>query len=408
VELLRAEPHDPSPGSEHADWIDTGTAIDRRPKGRADCLWDGAKLYVTSHVFTSGAGANGPGMLLYRYSYEPAKQRYTLDPGFPIEFASGTTECLTLAKDSQGTLWAAWMFDLRVWISHSLESDRHWSTPVVHPRSTTDVADDICAIVAFQGNKVGVMWSDEVTDSFYFTSHVDGQADTNWSSLQVALSGPMTANDQISMKARRTVAFSRWSRSATTRCACSSARRPECGATSGCLDRRRWTRGILLVDEAARQLHCFATRPILGGTIYEKTSSMDAISFPSGLGTVVIRRADDPTHNDPTSTKQSVSGESGLVVLASHDASKHYWIHADDLGGPVPHDPTAEFHASITEGYDPLTVQFLDGSTGVPTAWDWDFGDGDGSSEQHPLHVYDSPAPTRSRSRCPTARARTP
>jgi hypothetical protein len=39
-------------------WADTGTMIDNRPKTRADVLWDGNKLYVSSHVHASAsAGA---------------------------------------------------------------------------------------------------------------------------------------------------------------------------------------------------------------------------------------------------------------------------------------------------------------------------------------------------------------
>jgi hypothetical protein len=34
-------------------WIDSGVAIDDRPDSRADVLWDGTKLYVVSHLFTS-------------------------------------------------------------------------------------------------------------------------------------------------------------------------------------------------------------------------------------------------------------------------------------------------------------------------------------------------------------------
>ncbi|MFK5855057.1 MAG: PKD domain-containing protein [Bacteroidota bacterium] len=36
----------------------------------------------------------------------------------------------------------------------------------------------------------------------------------------------------------------------------------------------------------------------------------------------------------------------------------------------------------------PLSIQFIDISTGWPTNWLWDFGDGTTSSEQNPLHFY--------------------
>ncbi|HOT03148.1 MAG TPA: PKD domain-containing protein [Methanolinea sp.] len=53
--------------------------------------------------------------------------------------------------------------------------------------------------------------------------------------------------------------------------------------------------------------------------------------------------------------------------------------------------PVAEFTANRTSGVSPLTVQFTDQSTGVPSSWAWVFGDGTTSTEQNPNHTYTSP-----------------
>ncbi|WP_054864920.1 PKD domain-containing protein [Methanosarcina barkeri] len=50
--------------------------------------------------------------------------------------------------------------------------------------------------------------------------------------------------------------------------------------------------------------------------------------------------------------------------------------------------PVAAFSASPTSGKTPLTVEFTDGSTGIPTKWKWSFGDGTISREQNPEHQY--------------------
>lgn len=50
--------------------------------------------------------------------------------------------------------------------------------------------------------------------------------------------------------------------------------------------------------------------------------------------------------------------------------------------------PQAQFAVVPSEGEAPLTVQFNDLSTGLPTAFSWDFGDGSGSVEQNPVHTY--------------------
>jgi PKD repeat protein/Zn-dependent protease len=50
--------------------------------------------------------------------------------------------------------------------------------------------------------------------------------------------------------------------------------------------------------------------------------------------------------------------------------------------------PDAEFIAEPREGDPPLTVRFLDFSSGSPLAWLWDFGDGFTSTEKDPVHTY--------------------
>ncbi len=53
--------------------------------------------------------------------------------------------------------------------------------------------------------------------------------------------------------------------------------------------------------------------------------------------------------------------------------------------------PDANFAADLTSGTAPLTVQFVDLSTGTPTGWSWNFGDNGTSGQQHPVHVYTAP-----------------
>lgn len=51
--------------------------------------------------------------------------------------------------------------------------------------------------------------------------------------------------------------------------------------------------------------------------------------------------------------------------------------------------PALDFHADVTYGFVPLTVQFSDSSAGS-SDWNWSFGDGGGATEQNPLHTYDN------------------
>ncbi len=51
-------------------------------------------------------------------------------------------------------------------------------------------------------------------------------------------------------------------------------------------------------------------------------------------------------------------------------------------------DVFADFTADPIEGEAPLTVQFMDASSGEITDWFWDFGDNNASTEQNPQHTY--------------------
>lgn len=57
----------------------------------------------------------------------------------------------------------------------------------------------------------------------------------------------------------------------------------------------------------------------------------------------------------------------------------------------VSSSPTAAFTASPTSGTAPLTVNFTDQSTGLPTNWSWTFGDGGTATGKNPSHTYTAP-----------------
>jgi hypothetical protein len=95
------------------------------------------------------------------------------------------------------------------------------------------------------------------------------------------------------------------------------------------------TRPIVMLDSEHQMVYVFATAPNTGcpysgypGTIFMKSSPMSDLSFVDGRGTPLIRDSASPNLNNVTSTKQSVTSQTGLVVLASNDVTQRYW-HAD-------------------------------------------------------------------------------
>jgi hypothetical protein len=95
------------------------------------------------------------------------------------------------------------------------------------------------------------------------------------------------------------------------------------------------------VDTDHRELYVFTSGPCCsGGTIYYKQSSLDRIEFPSGPGTPFMRRGNPGALNNPTSTKQNVGLDTGLLVIASDDKTDTYMHNYLRLDGPVVPRPT--------------------------------------------------------------------
>jgi PKD repeat protein len=381
-------------------WTDTGTVIESAGTYRQDTLFDGTKLYVSSHRYaTSGGTATAR---LTRFSYNASTEQWTKDSGFPATISNDRSETLTIAKDSIGRLWATWTSNGEVWVNHTTCSsscnDASWATPFklnsigAIGSAATTATDDISSIVAFDG-KIGVFWSNQSANADYFAVHSDGASTTTWT-RETALSGSNEADDHINIAAddsgnlfvavktshdnsgmpetyllKRTQAGS-WSKAVTT------------------MGTERLTRPIVTYDRTADELHWFAA-DVGGGKVYTKVSAASNPSFSSGTGTAVLFDASADDMNDVSSTKQSVDPSTGLVVLATDNVSKTYWHNEDTLGGTA--SITAGFSASPVSGEAPVDVQFTDTSVGSPTSWAWNFGDGGTSTARNPMHTYTTP-----------------
>lgn len=334
-------------------WTDTGTMLDNRPKTRSDVLWDGQKLYVASHVrasSSSGATYGNPARL-YRLSYNPVTRAYTRDTGFPVQINNYSSESLTIDKDSTGTLWATWAQGSKVYVNNTTGGDAVWGTPFVLPvaGATGLASDDISAVVSFGGTRTGVMWSNQAASAMYFAEHTDGASRSTWAVSRTAIQGPNSADDHINLKALQADASGRVFAAVKTGLddAGASSSAPQIMLLARDPATADWssypvgrikdchTRPVLLLDSENQTLYVFMTAPDSGcpysgypGTIFMKSSPMASIAFPDGRGTPVMKDADSPNLNNVTTTKQDVTSATGMVVMASNDATQRYW-HAD-------------------------------------------------------------------------------
>ncbi|MDP8961998.1 MAG: DNRLRE domain-containing protein [Actinomycetota bacterium] len=358
-------------------WVDEGTTVDTRPKARADALWDGTKLYVASGTTVDSEWGSPPSSTdltsgsadVSRFSYNPATKAYSLDPGFPVKVYDGSSESITLAKDSTGQLWVTYTRDSKVWVNRSLDSDAAWGVPFVLPAKGNDVHyDDISAVVAFadsEGSKVGVMWSNQNIGHkrFYFSEHLDNAADDAWKPSVAAFGGGVAGcsggcgNDHLNLKqlttdgSGRVFAAVKTAKQQADLPLVSLVVRDRHGAWGSHVFgqvKDQHTRPLVLIDDEHRQLFLFAVSPEVGGTIYYKQTSIDNISFPPGIGDVFMVSSEDTDINNPTSTKQNVNGETGLLVLASANSNARYWHNYLSLSPLPPPPPAAPTNLTVS------------------------------------------------------------
>ena len=357
-------------------WVDTGVVVDSRANTSADTLWDGTHLSIAHHVVTisteDGPKASRPDSpaRLYRYTYADGK--YTRSSGFPTTITTNSSESMTIDKDSTGAVWATWTqvsgvptggYTSAVMVNNSAAGGTSWGTPQsLSGESAAAAPDDISSIVAFGKNKIGVMWSDHTTGSVWWATRTDGQAATSWK-VQSAVRGPNQADDHLNIKSLQADDSGRVFAAVKTSFDMNSTAKnsdpqlqllvfkPATAAfekytISTIKDCH--TRPQIVLDPENNKIHAFQSGPAttvtgcpysgVSGAIYQKTASLDNPVFPAGRGTPVIQDA-SPSVNNVTTTKQAVTRESGVVILASDDDEGRYWF--SDFGAEATNTATA-------------------------------------------------------------------
>jgi Ca2+-binding RTX toxin-like protein len=275
-------------------------------------------------------------MRLYRFSYNPGSNTYSLDGGFPTQINDQKSETLVIDADSNGALWATWV--------QESGGQHHVFVNSTNPNCTTtgacawgtanqiagaDVApDDISSIVSFGGN-LGVMWSDtrDLADGKMLFSVNSG---SGFGTPEVAIEGRKLADDHINLKADshgRVYAATKTKFSGPNSPGTMLLRRRVNGTwahytvSRASLDH---TRPIVLLDEQHNRVRVFEGS-IHSTAIYLKTSRLSKISFPEFKAGVRAIQDSGSKMANATSTKQGISNSTRLIVLATNPATKRYW-----------------------------------------------------------------------------------
>jgi Ca2+-binding RTX toxin-like protein len=332
-------------------WVNTGVLVDARDSTRQDALWTGSKLFIAAHKYVNIANfdstpATSDQMRLYRFSYNAGSNTYTLDPGFPTTIDAQKSETLVIDRDSTGAIWATWVQEDSGGTQHHVYVNKSDGDCVggafancnfsSAPQSLDNVgADDISSVISFGGNKVGVLWSNTSAGggSMRFSIHDDGQSLGTWSAPELVLGGPTEpklADDHINLKADssgRVYAVTKTKYIGQTRPGTVLSRRATDGTWSSSTVSRAsldHTRPIVLLDEQHNRIRVFEGS-IHNTAVYMKQSRLANIGFPVfAAGTRVIQDSGSQMAN-PTSTKQTISNATRLIVLATNPSTKRYW-----------------------------------------------------------------------------------
>ncbi|HKZ79240.1 MAG TPA: IPT/TIG domain-containing protein [Pyrinomonadaceae bacterium] len=171
-----------------------------------DTFWNGTDLFLLIYETSSQAK-------FYKYSYDSVGKTYTLTSGFPVTIPlTGLASALTFAQDSTGKLWATYtgtnnsagIGDGKVHVIWTTSPDHlTWDTTgVVLESGLSVLLTETSAITPFGGNKIGVTWTNQVTNEIGFRVHTDGDPETEtfWSMKEVVDSGVSHATEYINLK----------------------------------------------------------------------------------------------------------------------------------------------------------------------------------------------------------------
>jgi len=384
-------------------WINVGPDVDDRGRSSQDVLWDAnnQKLYIASHAKLTIQDDISQKAKLYRYSYDASDDSYRLDFNFPVIISEQKTRAMTIAKDSTGKLWIAWTSGGKVMVDRSSGGDRLWNlTPFSLPGMGNDllldeIGDtiDVCAIIAFGGNQIGILWGNQVVtdEKFYFTAHHDGDADTDWQPRETAFEDPALTNaadDHMSLIRSvdgTIVAAVKHETGHSELRLVSALKRSPTGEWSDSIFGLRGdnhTRVCALLDSDTDSVYIFARsdEPTSGPTktVFYKTAHLSNLVFPPGFGRIFLRSDLDNNISNPTSTKQRVNAATGLVVLASNNNTKYYLHNYLALGGNA--RPIAIDDFAVTKIDTPVDINVIENDS-----------DTDGAINVATLRIVSSP-----------------
>ncbi|MFQ5599076.1 MAG: LamG domain-containing protein [Candidatus Krumholzibacteriia bacterium] len=282
-------------------------------KARADVLWNGSRLIVLLH-------AKIPRLL--QFTYDRERRGYRLEAGYPVRLLiPAGSETMVIDEDSRGRLWASYVAAGKAWVAHSTADHRVWDLPGQVLREGLG-KDDIGAVIAFGGARVGVMWSDQRRDEFGFRQRADADPLDVWGPVEVVHHGPGHADDHINLTSDsqgRVYAITKDDDDLLN----AHMRSPSGKWTSqdDVLRGGRGTRPILMTAESERRIVVLYTRWYEGEQIIaQRASPLGRLQFGAAAPIIVVPGV---KLRDVTGTKQALP--SGSLAAIAYGQGATWW-----------------------------------------------------------------------------------
>jgi hypothetical protein len=290
---------------------------------KADAKVDGD----ITHILLFNDGSTKLASVEYLYASN-SYQFWTTRPSLvDIDLDGSGVETATIDIDNSSNkrMWLAYEGSTNINVLWSNSPYGTWNGPIVLETGVN--TDDICAVTAFEGNKIGVLWSNQDEKKFQFSYHLDSEtygdprAPTNWSDIE-EVTGPVSgghfADDHINLAVKN---------DGTLYAAVKTSYndyKTEDGPTIALLKRSTsgtWsiyevtngsgTRPIALLDKANDDIYVMYTGSSSGSSsIVYKYSSTSTFSFSS------LRTLKAGSFNNVASTKQNFTDVAVILFSA--------------------------------------------------------------------------------------------
>ncbi|GIL13610.1 MAG: hypothetical protein BroJett038_23300 [Chloroflexota bacterium] len=151
-------------------------------------------------------------------------------------------------------------------------------------------------------------------------------------------------------------------------------------------------------SNVSRQINVQSQTPPVAGFTQDKTSGPSPLTVKftnTSTGTITAYAwnfGDGQTSTEQNPTHQFTAvGTYNVILTVTGPGGSSSVTRKITVEDPVVPPPKAAFITDKTSGDAPLTVQFINQSTGQIQSYNWDFGDGETSADANPLHTFTKP-----------------